>query len=372
MRKILVVGQTPPPFHGQAIMIEQMLNACVHLTEIKHVRMSFSQTIKEVGKFKTKKIIELIKIIFQIWYFRIYHNCEILYYPPTGGNNKVPLYRDFLVLISTRFLFKDIIFHFHASGLSDIYIRLNKIERYLFRKTYFYPTLSIIMTEKGLSDPKSIHSKQIKIIPNGLSDLVKKNNIEMQKNINNPTSILFVGILKESKGVKILVEAVRTLAYMGINFQVNFIGEFESQDFKKEMDSFILDNRLNSFINFLGAKVGEEKESFFYESDIFCFPTFYECENFPNVLIEAMMYSLPIVTSNWRGISSIVKDKYNGYLCPIKTPQEIAEALAILLRDRNLRINMGKNGRYLYEQYYTSEIFAKNITDTFRDIAYRK
>jgi len=43
MAKILVVGQTPPPLGGQAIMIQQMLEQKYDNLQLLHVRMSFSK-----------------------------------------------------------------------------------------------------------------------------------------------------------------------------------------------------------------------------------------------------------------------------------------------------------------------------------------
>jgi len=61
--KILVVGQTPPPFGGQAIMIERLLEGKYKDTELFHVRMSFSREMNEMGRFSFFKIFHLILCI---------------------------------------------------------------------------------------------------------------------------------------------------------------------------------------------------------------------------------------------------------------------------------------------------------------------
>ena len=50
MLKVLVVGQTPPPFNGQAIMIDRLLKSDPAGIELTHVRMGFSTHMNELGR----------------------------------------------------------------------------------------------------------------------------------------------------------------------------------------------------------------------------------------------------------------------------------------------------------------------------------
>ena len=84
--KVLIVGQTPPPYHGQAIMIERLLRSHTNSTRLYHVRMQFSDSIDEIGKFAWAKITHLIWVIGRIFYYRLFHGVKILYYPPAGPN----------------------------------------------------------------------------------------------------------------------------------------------------------------------------------------------------------------------------------------------------------------------------------------------
>ena len=103
--KVLIVGQTPPPFGGQAIMIERILNFQYDDIAFFHVKMNFSSDMDDIGRVQFKKVFELIRVVLNIYKFRIFHNTRILYYPPAGPNT-VPILRDIVILFLTRFLFK--------------------------------------------------------------------------------------------------------------------------------------------------------------------------------------------------------------------------------------------------------------------------
>src|SRR5262245_2336775 len=103
--QVLVVGQTPRPLHGQALMLEKLLRG--HFTKLGRspVRMSFSAEVAQVGRFRARKLVHLAGVVAGIVRARVRARDPVLYYPPAGPN-RVAMYRDLLVLIPTRWLFR--------------------------------------------------------------------------------------------------------------------------------------------------------------------------------------------------------------------------------------------------------------------------
>jgi hypothetical protein len=64
--KIIAVAQTPPPFHGQSVMNQFLLEGDYSKIRFYHVRMAFSDDIQEVGVFRWKKICHLVAVFFSI------------------------------------------------------------------------------------------------------------------------------------------------------------------------------------------------------------------------------------------------------------------------------------------------------------------
>jgi len=90
------------------------------------------------------------------------------------------------------------------------------------------------------------------------------------------------------------------------------------------------------------------------QSHIVALPSYYR-EGLPKSLIEATAIGRPIVTTNSIGCKETVEDGWNGYLIPIKDSDTLAEKLTLLIENKELRKEMGKNSRLLAERDFSIE-----------------
>jgi len=337
MHKILVVGQTPPPHGGQSIMIERILEQDYSRIKLFHIRMSFSKEMDDIGRFQLSKLWHLVSIVFSIFVSKIKYKTTVLYYPPAGPD-KIPMYRDLVILICTRWMFKKTIFHFHAGGISELYPNLSKIEKFLFRTAYFHSDGSILLSQLNPRDDKKLLAKQNFVVPYGIEDAFQETNLRDKNEI--PT-ILYVGILKESKGVIVLLDALKILHNKGVKFDAQFVGKFESKEFENIVSKNVVEHGLSECTNFTGVLTGDHKWNQFSRANIFCFPTFFESETFGLVVLEAMQFKLPVVASDWRGVPS----------------------------DPELARTLGENGRKEYLNNYSISAFQSNIENVFVKVA---
>jgi glycosyltransferase involved in cell wall biosynthesis len=369
MITVLVVGQMPPPFHGQSIMIAEMLKMRDPRIRFAHVRMDFSAEIGEVGRLMPKKFLRLAGVIAGIYAAWFRHRPDVLYYPPAGPN-AIPMLRDIAILIATRWLFPKTVFHFHAGGLSQLYPSLPFWLKPFFKLAYSRPDVSIRLSELNPEDGKALDARIEHVIPCGIPDLRPVPGIPSATAAGplGPVGILFVGILCESKGVTVLLDACGELAAQGADFRVEIMGRFENPDFERATLEQVERRGLKDRVRFLGVLVGSEKVAAFSRAGIFCFPSFYESETFGLVLLEAMCFSLPIVTTRWRGIPSVVTDGENGFLAPINDSAAVAESLLRLLADSELRTAMGARGRARFESDFGIEIYHGRMARVFLDV----
>ena len=364
-KKILVVGQTPPPYHGQAVMIEKILQGEYDNVKLYHVRMHFSTEINQIGRFRISKLFHLIRVIINIYFYRFVYGPKIIYYPPSGPViNAVA--RDMFILFSTRWLFKRTIFQFFAGGISEIYSDLQPIVKFFFRKSFFAPDVAIRPADYGPDDVTLLQAKRVYTINWATHENYAR--FADEYNDRNKQNILFVGALKESKGIFVLLEACTLLLAKGIEFKVSVVGESESSTTQKRLDMFIKKHKLADKVIFQGVQTGDDYYRHYIKASIFCFPTYYESENVPIVAIDASEFELPVISTWWRGVPSVVEDGVTGFLVPIKDALAIANKIEDLLIDAELCAKMGKAARKAYLTHFNIHTFYKNMGEVFSKV----
>lgn len=351
-KNVLVVGQIPPPVNGQTVMIQELLDGQYERIALHHIRMNFSRSIDEVGSFQGRKLFVLLRTLIQILIGRWRSRAEILYYPPAGPNFN-PVIRDIFLLIGTRWLFRHTVFHFHAAGLPEIYPRLPWWLKPLFEVAYRNADLAIFTTANTASAGYDLAAKQVAVIPYGIPDNSCIPLTDLRQVKDGVTRILFMGILCEGKGLLTLIEACSQLKDAGLSFGLICAGSFESESFRKEVAHLIAAHGLSECIEFPGVLTGAEKWRAFREADVFCFPSHYHSESFGVVLIEAMSFGLPIVTTRWRGIPDVVGGSGGAIIVEPKQPRLVAEGLRTLMNDPELRASMGRKNRECFCDNYT-------------------
>lgn len=362
--KILVLGQTPPPYGGQALMLKILLEGEYENAELFHVRLEFSKDFGDMGSFRLYKFWGLIKAIVLTWVYRFYYHIDILYYGPAGPNI-LAVYRDMFLLLPIRFLFKKTILHTHAGGSSRLYKNLNIVSKYFYRIAFFKPDIIISLTEFSHGDDVVLLAKNKFVVPNGIKDeysLIESNYV---KNNGVQKKILYVGALYEERGIIELVEAAKLLKQKKIEFCVQLVGMFISFEFKALIFELIKNYNLENNIVFLGTKINEDKWKIYQDADIFCFPTFVPSETFGIVLVESMQFKIPIIASRWNGIPFVVTDGYDGLLVNPKDINDLADKMEILIRDNSLRKKLGENGRRKYLSNYSINKFYNNMDSVF-------
>ena len=169
MKKILVVGVTPPPYMGQAMMTERLVNAKFDNIKIYHVRMAFSSSMASIGKVELAKFLHMFLIILKSIYYRFRYDVSTLYYMP-GGSTFVPVARDIFMLFFLRLVFSKTIFHFRAAGVSEIVEQQPILLKKLAQYAYSSPDLAIHLSSLNPDDGGYFKAKKSNAFSLKLSD----------------------------------------------------------------------------------------------------------------------------------------------------------------------------------------------------------
>lgn len=183
--------------------------------------------------------------------------------------------------------------------------------------------------------------------------------------------LLFLSNLIVSKGIYVLLEACQRLKERGVAFHCDYVGGESKEVTGEQFRKAIAERGLEDCVIYHGPQYGADKDRAFRRADIFVFPTFYDNECFPLVLVEAMQYRLPIVTTPEGGILDIVTDGVNGLVCKQQDVDSLVEALTTLLADAALRREMGERGHARYLKEMTLEAFEGSFAEALRSTVNR-
>ncbi len=364
LKKVVILAQVPPPYHGQAVMQSHLVSSSWSWCVKKHIPLDFSDTIDEVGKFKVSKLFRLIRIVAAVLLERFRGPIDVLFYPPCGPH-RIPFWRDVFILLIARMTARKTIFQFHAGGFDLLPSILSGFERWLGSSVYGHPDAAIVLLPGLAKETDWVRPKRVVVVPNGIED----HSVESNSRQRNPvTTILFVGSLSEKKGILDILRACSIMMSANVKYRFRIVGGFSSLAFRKQAIALHEKLQLQDVVQFAGEKHGEDKWKEYRSADIFCFPSVYH-ENLPVVLLEAMQWELSIVASRWRAIPDLVKEGENGLLFIPADPKDMAAQLCRLVADEQVRLGFGKRGRAEYEKFYSLDTHLKGLEQAFRETA---
>jgi len=208
------------------------------------------------------------------------------------------------------------------------------------------------------------YNNQIEVIPNG----IEIDKICLKSNWERKKKILFLSRIHVKKGIEFLLEAIALLKNKLEGYIIEIAGEGD-KDYIIQLKQKTTELHIDSFIHFCGGVYGNQKWELFQEADVFVLPTF--SENFGIVVAEALASGTPVITTKgtpWEELETA----HCGWWTEIGT-QPIVNALNkfLQLTDSELE-NMGRNGRKLIEQKYSSQKMAKDMIELYYKVCEKK
>ena len=360
-KKILFVIHIPPPIHGAAIVGQFITKSNVinNFFNCRYISLSTSKSIDEIGKGLLNKIIRYFKILWNCLVQFIKFKPDLCYL--TLNSKGIAFYKDIPIVILSKIFKVKIIYHFHNKGVMNNHNKF--FDNFLYQFVFKNSNVILLAKELYLDISKYVHKNQVSYCANGVPDYIFDS---LTKNFNNQVvQILFLSNLIESKGVYVLLEACKILRDKKINFYCTFIGnigDVKEVDFNLK----VKDLELTQYVKYVGKKYSEEKSNALKIADIFVLPSFNDC--FPLVLLEAMQFFLPIISTNEGGIPNIVEDNQTGYIVPKNDIKAIAEKLEILIKSPRKREKMGIAGNDKYKKEFTMKIFENRLIEILNKI----
>jgi glycosyltransferase involved in cell wall biosynthesis len=346
----------PPPYYGSNMATKDILESRVlnETFNLEIIPISYNKDTSRVGKLEITKFFLIVKnfITILIKSFRKYN---LVYFVPAVTG--LAFIRDLLLILPLKISKQNIIIHLHGKGIKS-QAEKSKIYKSLY-KFFFKNTSVICLSERLVYDIKDVFDGTVYIVNNG----VKPEIYPEQKSKNEIPVILFLSNFIETKGILVLLEAAHLLKSQNLDFRLNLVGAPRG-DIMDKINHLIEKYDLQDQILSLGPKYDNEKKEAFQNADIFVLPTYNEAWGLVN--LEAMQASLPVISTDEGAIPDIIDDGITGFIVKKQDAFDLAEKIALLLKDENLRIEMGKKGKEKFLNNYTYEIIEKRIVEVFK------
>jgi len=174
-----------------------------------------------------------------------------------------------------------------------------------------------------------------------------------------PFTIGYLARICPEKGLHILCEALKTLWGAGRRCRLRIAGYCGEADrpYLDEIRRHLANEKLDHVVDYVGEVDRAGKLSFLRSLHAFSVPTVYK-EAKGLYVLEALANGVPVIQPRHGAFPEMVEATGGGLLFEPCDPEALAESIAQLMDDPELRRRLGCHGRSAVNEYYTDEVMA--------------
>jgi phosphatidyl-myo-inositol dimannoside synthase len=278
----------------------------------------------------------------------------------------------FLAVILKPFFHVPVIVSAHAG---DVFPFRNPVLRFFARLTLRYADAVTVNSAATGKAVQAIAGIPVKSIPMGV-DLASFSAASAQevralrKRLGiGGEMVLSVGRLAEKKGLSYLVEAMPLLLRQFPMLTLLVVGDGPERSRIEHAAACL---QVSRHVHFTGRIPNAELPAYYAAADVFVLPSIVtrsgDTEGLGVVLLEAIAAGTPVVASNVGGIPDIVLDRETGLLISQKDPQQLADAITLLLRSPSLAKKLSASARKRVEKNYSWQTVGRKFALLYRSV----
>ena len=360
---VLVIGPTPPPFHGVAVAIQTLLQSCiVEQFRVRHLDLADRRGIQYVNNPDLHDVVLFLQQWLRLVSILI-RTCPTLTYLVLSQST-IGFLRDSLLIWPAYLRGSHIVLHLHGGNFRDWFLG-----RSWFMKVYVQTVLRrvtrvIVLGESLKCQFDGLVEKcRIVAVSNGI-DWTNSGSREKLPATGSRYRILHLSTLSHLKGALVLMEAIPLVVRRRRDVEFVFAGPWSHAEDKQWAEKFIAQHDIAEYVRFSGQVDGDEKRTLFDSADLFVFPGVQQ-EGQPLVVIEAMAAGLPVIFTDRGCLRETVKNGETGVEVPINDPHRLADRILWLLDHPDDMKSMGRRARQRYESLYTKKHHIENMIEVF-------
>jgi glycosyltransferase involved in cell wall biosynthesis len=200
-------------------------------------------------------------------------------------------------------------------------------------------------------------------------DKLKPDSLFPKKNQDKKFTLVHIGSLYERRGIMTMLKALKILVKDGYDVHLVLGGVFESQSFRRRVEDFIAENKLEEYAKILGWVDYSKINNHLAVADavwLAHYPSLqHSQQSISTKQLEAMLASLPVICSNIPSLTRFVDEAGCGISVMAKDPKAHAEAIKKLYNNPGEAKKMGARGRQLVLEKYNWQNEARRLNDFY-------
>jgi len=216
-----------------------------------------------------------------------------------------------------------------------------------------------------------LDERRVVVIKNGVDPIEggSPDDASARRELGIPEDHLVVGMVanynRPVKGVSYLLDAIPTIVSEVPSARFLFLGGGAKE--RPALREKARTLGIERCVNFMGNR--KDIHRYYEMMDISVLTSL--SEGLSITLLESMSHGLPVVATNVGGNPEVVLDGRTGYLVPPKNAHSLADRIVQLLRDPDLRLRMGEEGRRRVERDFQLRDVANRYLDLYRSMLHR-
>lgn len=175
----------------------------------------------------------------------------------------------------------------------------------------------------------------------------------------SPARLVMVARLSQPKDPSTLLHALSGLK--DLDWQLELVGDGPLRGRVEELAQTL---GLTSRVTFLGFRLDVPERLATAQA----FLLMSRCEGFPRSILEAMRAGLPVIASDVGGVRESVVDGKTGFVIPRGDVARLRDCLRKLIRNSELRVSMGEDGRARYEDRFTLDRLVERMMELYESV----
>lgn len=377
MHKILCIGTCSDikrnRFTGQSVMFDGVVNHLKKHGVVVGV-IDISQKIQRGGVLA--RTIDYAIILVQFFVKLLVGGYNLCYI--TTSQSKNGFLRDNAMITMCRWFKVPVITHQYGANYHQLLDALGASGTSRLIKMLDYVSIIIVEGDYMKEQYSFLPNYQLKVIsiPNGLPIEGRHAMVPKTYDGNHPFVMFYLSNLIWSKGYFDVLQAVDILVnreHLDVKcvFAGNFIAsnddEFPGIANKEDFDNFISEHSLTERVEYYSGLYGEEKDRYFYKSNVFLLPSYYINEGQPVSIIEAMAYGCVPLVTEYRHIPMMINEQ-NGCFVNPKDAEDIAQKVKSMIEHPDVYAAKSRQSIIDYQEKFKFEIYAGKVMDCINSV----